>query len=260
MVSRSTTMTSVTVGSASRSSSGPRPSTSSASSLRRRPRSSPLGSSRACSSSSSSMSCRTRGASALSCSSSGAQRRQIERLEQEAAQPALQAIALGVAERSGIAALTALAPAAPRRPSARLGGARRATLTSARRRSARDARRGRLDVDRRSSVSTRRRRRSRWPLRRRRRPRSASPAAMPPATARARAAPGGRKRSVNGPTLIGLPNGSGCAPITRLPVDEGAVGRQIAHHQPAGGDLDRRVPARHVVVLEHHRRVRGRAR
>ena len=53
------------------SSSGPRPSTSSASSLRRRPRSSPLGSSRACSSRSSSISWRTRGASALSCNSSG---------------------------------------------------------------------------------------------------------------------------------------------------------------------------------------------
>ncbi len=43
-------------------------------------------------------------------------------------------------------------------------------------------------------------------------------ASMPPATARTAAgAPVGRMRIVNGPTWIGFPNGSFCAPITRLP-------------------------------------------
>jgi hypothetical protein len=40
-----------------------------------------------------------------------------------------------------------------------------------------------------------------------------------------------------------------------LALDEGAVRRQVAHHEAARGDLDRRMLARHVVVLEHHGRV-----
>jgi hypothetical protein len=44
-----------------------------------------------------------------------------------------------------------------------------------------------------------------------------------------------------------------------LALDEGAVRRQIAHHEALGRDLDGGVLARHVVVLEHHRRIRAAA-
>ena len=49
------------------------------------------------------MSWSTRGASALSCSSSGRSDGEIERLEQQPAQPALQTIALGIVQVAAIA-------------------------------------------------------------------------------------------------------------------------------------------------------------
>ena len=239
-------MISETIGSASKSSSGPRPSASSASSLRSRPRSSPLGSSRACSSRSSSMSCRTRGASALSCSSSGRKRRQVERLEQEAAQPALQAIALGVGQighrgdrvllhadaPSCAAAAAAAAPAtstacsattlgsAAEAPRARRGGGRRRPVAAA------AAAAGHL---------------------------AGGGARGHRAASRAGQAEAQEER----PDLDRLAERQRLRARDALALDEGAVGRQVAHHQPGGGDLDRSVLARDVVVLEHHGRVRA---